>query len=164
MKRYGVISDTHGDLYAIDSALRAIGDVDEYIHLGDIVSDAERIGDKTKKPVHAVLGNCDLFSLAKGRYTHELVLESEGAKLLLVHGHKLDIDANSTYYARERAEQLGCGALLYGHTHIPSLRNYGGLIVLNPGSPSRPRGGFKPSAAVIEIENGVIRAKLLPFE
>lgn len=164
MERFGVISDSHGNAPAVDAALRILSEVDGYIHLGDLASDAERIASITGKPVHAVKGNCDSLTFTQGRYDTELVLEAGGAKLLLVHGHKHGIDAYSTFTARERAIELGCSALFYGHTHIPQLVQRDGIIVLNPGSVSIPRAGSKPSCAVVEIENGAIRARILPLK
>ncbi len=160
MLRLGVISDTHGVSPAIDLALHAIGEVDAYLHLGDVTSDAERISKVTCKTVHAVRGNCDAASAVP----LELVLELEGMKLLLMHGHRYEVDAYSTYAARQRAIELGCGALIYGHTHIPQLVQRDGIIVINPGSPARPRGGAKRSCAVIELESGTLRCKLLPLD
>ena len=153
------MSDTHGNEPAIDAAIERLGEVDAYIHLGDHASDSERIAASTGKPVHAVRGNCDAFS---SKYPRELCLELEGAKLLLIHGHAHEVDAYSTYSARMRAIELGCCALLYGHTHIPQLVHRDGIIVLNPGSPSIPRGGFKSTCAVVEIEDGRVRAKVIP--
>lgn len=163
MARFGVISDSHGNAPAVDAALRILGEVDGYIHLGDLASDVERIAEITCKPVHAVSGNCDSITFTKGRFETELVLEADGARLLLVHGHKHEIDAYSTYTARQRAIELGCSALIYGHTHIPQLVQRDGIIVLNPGSVSIPRAGSKPSCAVVEIESGKIRARIIPL-
>ena len=160
MKLFGVLSDTHGSASAIDAALDRLSGVDAFIHLGDLVSDAEHIASRTGKPVHAVRGNCDVFSSAKGQYGTELVLEEEGVRILLVHGHAHEVDAYSTYAARLRALELGCGALFYGHTHIPQLVQRDGLILLNPGSPSRPRGGSRPSCALAELDGGVLRARV----
>ena len=160
MIRFGVISDTHGVSPAIDAALRAIGEVDGYLHLGDVVSDAERIAKETGKPVYAVRGNCDAF-FSETDHPAERVLEIEGARLLLVHGHRHEIDMYSTYAARQRAMELDCCALIYGHTHIPQLVQRDGIIVLNPGSPARPRAGAKPACAVLEIDGGKLRAKII---
>ncbi|MBR3299645.1 MAG: metallophosphoesterase [Clostridia bacterium] len=161
MIKLGVLSDTHGNSPAADAALKLIGPVDGYLHLGDVVTDADRIASVTGKPVYSVRGNCDSILGPAAERPTELAVEFEGVKLLLVHGHKHGIDAYSTFTARERAIELGCSALVYGHTHIPQLVQRDGIIVLNPGSPSIPRGGYKPSCAVIEIENGKLRGRIL---
>ncbi|MBR5948063.1 MAG: metallophosphoesterase [Clostridia bacterium] len=161
MLRYGVLSDTHGVSPAIEAALNAIGEVDGYLYLGDVGSDAERIAKQTGKPVHAVRGNCDTLSFSGKDNPVELVLELEDVRLLLLHGHRHEVDMYTTYAARQRAIELKCDALVYGHTHIPQLVQRDGIIVLNPGSPARPRAGSKPACAVIELENGRMRAKII---
>ena len=41
--------------------------------------------------------------------------------------------------------------VLTGHTHIPTLDvNSEGVLLLNPGSTSIPKGGFAPSLALYE--------------
>ena len=158
MIRAAVLSDTHGLEYSAVRALSAIGEYDLIIHLGDFAADAEICAEKFKKPLFAVLGNCDFVRPPKGDFGYELVVELEGVKLLLVHGHRHGIDTYSTIDARERALALGCSALLYGHTHMPEVSMKDGILVMNPGSPARPRCGAKPSAGLLIVENG----KLFP--
>jgi putative phosphoesterase len=50
--------------------------------------------------------------------------------------------------------------MVYGHTHISLINQEENLLVINPGSPSMPRGGLPPSVALLTIENGKIRAEL----
>ena len=152
--KLAVLSDTHGNEFSVMKALQALGPVDGVIHLGDFAADAETSCEKLGLPLYAVLGNCDFIRPPKGGFKNELLLELEGAKLLLVHGHRHGVDAYSTYSARQRAIELGADALLYGHTHVSEVSMKDGILVLNPGSPSRPRGGREPSAALLTIENG----------
>ncbi|MBR4434936.1 MAG: metallophosphoesterase [Clostridia bacterium] len=165
MIKLGIMSDTHGNSAALDRAYKALSDADAYVHLGDFVSDARVLETMTDKPVHAVRGNSDSFTPDHDNVPpKELVIEYEGVKLLLIHGHAHEVDAYFTLAARERAERLGCSVLLYGHTHIPQYRNYGDLSVINPGSPARPRGGSKPSVAEVIIDSGRVRARIIPLE
>jgi putative phosphoesterase len=50
--------------------------------------------------------------------------------------------------------------LLYGHTHLAVINQQDDLLVINPGSPSMPRGGMPPSVAVLTAEEGCIHAEL----
>ena len=147
--RIGVISDTHGDRFAITRALSALPDVDAWIHLGDVVGDAKAIAAKCAIPVHCIRGNCDFdFSIPQ-----EEILEFGGVKMLICHGHQYGVryDRTRLFY---RAEECGCALALYGHTHISMLEASGAILALNPGSPSSPREGRAPSVALIRIENG----------
>jgi len=147
--RIGVISDTHGDRYALSRALLALPDVDAWIHLGDVVSDARVLAARSGIPVHYVRGNCD----SDHSVPAEDVVELAGVRVLLCHGHQYGVryDRTRLFY---RAEEMNCSLALYGHTHVSLLEASGAILALNPGSPSSPREGRAPSAALIRIENG----------
>ncbi|MBR3382973.1 MAG: metallophosphoesterase [Clostridia bacterium] len=167
MKRICVISDTHGSSSALDAVLLAAGEADGYFHLGDVAGDAKRIAEKTGKPVYAVLGNCDwgfsreteecVFPAPQKRVTTELVVRVEDARIFLTHGHLYDVDMGGCTLGY-RAEELNCAAALYGHTHRGELSAFGRVLKLNPGSPSRPRGGSRPSYAILEVDGGDVNA------
>ena len=154
--RIAVVSDSHGQTYSIERALSTVGEYDAVIHLGDFAADGEAVCEKLGKPLYAVLGNCDFIHPPKGNFSHELLIELEGAKLLLTHGHRHGVDSFSTWTARERALKLGADALLYGHTHVPEVSYKDGLLVMNPGSTSQPRGRSMPTVGLLVIENGRI--------
>lgn len=161
MIRLAVISDSHGNEYSLVRALAAVGEYDAVVHLGDYAADAETVCEKLGKPLYAVMGNCDFVHPPKGDFGYELLVELEGAKLLLVHGHRHGIDGYSTYEARDLALRRGADALLYGHTHVSEVSMKDGILVMNPGSTSRPRAGRKPSAGLLVIENGKLQAKIV---
>lgn len=167
MKRIGVISDTHGSRAAIDACIAAAGEVDGWFHLGDYAGDARYLREKSGKPVYAVFGNCDgasfssfaehVFPMPQKQITAEAVVTVEKARIFLCHGHTYDVDL-APYVLSYRAEELNSSAALFGHTHRGELSAFGPLLVLNPGSPSRPRGAAKRSFAVLEIDGGDVNA------
>lgn len=60
-----------------------------------------------------------------------------------------------------RPEDVGVPApdvqvVVHGHTHIPRNQQIGNVRYVNPGSPTRPRGGSDPSIAIMEIEDGAV--------
>ena len=57
--------------------------------------------------------------------------------------------------------ELGCNVALYGHTHIPKLDYDGKLYIINPGSPSCPRGGAPRTFAILTAECGSLNAKMM---
>ena len=170
MIRIGVISDTHGSLSSADRCVSLAGEVDGWFHLGDFASDAKHIAGITGKPVYSVLGNCDSFSFVDGeenvfpmrqkRVTSERVVTVDGVRIFLCHGHRYGVDFDP-YRLNCRAEELNCAAALYGHTHRGELSAFGRVLTLNPGSPSRPRGGSKQSFAILEIERGDVNARII---
>lgn len=55
--RIGVISDTHGSAFGIERAVRALPDVEVWIHLGDVVPDVRTLEKRAGVPVYSVRGN-----------------------------------------------------------------------------------------------------------
>ena len=173
MKRIGVISDTHGSFAALDACMIRAGAVDGWFHLGDIASDARLLAERTGLPVFSVLGNCDgrgvrereedVFPKPQKRTVSERVVTVEKARIFLCHGHTLDVDFGP-WTLSYRAEELNCQAALFGHTHRGELSACGSLLILNPGSPSRPRGMAKPSFAVMEIDGKDVNASIITLQ
>lgn len=155
--KIGVMSDTHGDVAAIRRAVIAAGPVDCWLHGGDYSQDSHFLEEFTGLPVTAVQGNCDGSVAAK----LDEYIEAGPVKIWLTHGHR--------YPAKERVadlawwgSQYGVQAVVYGHTHIPDITWRQELVIFNPGSPSRPRGGSKASCGILDIGmDGKIQAHLI---
>ena len=77
--RIGIVSDTHGDSYAIRRVIEQAGRVDAWIHLGDNTRDAEAFG-KDGTPVYSVAGNCDFGG------DNELRISLDCAEIFAAHG------------------------------------------------------------------------------
>ena len=154
MIRLGVLSDTHGSAAAIRRAVEFVGKVDAWLHAGDVLTDAAYLAEYTGVPVHSVAGNCDWGGVPK-----ELVLEFEGCRILLLHGHRYGVKYD-LYRLSLHAEELDCRAVIFGHTHQSLLDKAGNLLILNPGSPAQPR-FCKPSCAVLNVENGKVSADII---
>ena len=153
MTRVGVFSDTHGDLSRLPAALEKAGPLDSFVHLGDYGGDAKQIAALLPVPYRAVRGNCDV----SGRLPRQAVVEIETASLLLLHGDGYA----GTYQLALLAEEQRCAAVLFGHTHTPLLSAQGAVLILNPGSLSRPRYGSAPSFAVLTVEARDVNAKII---
>jgi len=161
--RIGLLSDTHGFLEPAMRAVEAMGNIDILIHCGDHYRDASKISASVNVPVHAVVGNCD--SRMDGPV--EKLLEVEGVLIYITHGHRYNVKV-SIYGLYNRAVELKAGVAVYGHTHIPGYgftrvpdcSNRDGLLIINPGSVSDPRGGNKFSYGILEIEGGVVKPEI----
>ena len=153
--KVGVISDSHGGMIGVEYALRIAGRVDAWIHLGDFWSDSRWLA-AAGVPVYYVRGNCDIASDAEW----ERVIELGGAKIFATHGHMYQAGQNP-YKVVLRARELGCNVALYGHTHRPELSNEGDVLLVNPGSTSRPAIGSDTSIAVLTIYDGQVDAQII---
>ncbi len=144
-----VFSDSHGDVRGMEKAINTVSGVDAIIHLGDIERDVRWLEKNYGQyPLYAVLGNNDFYG---GRPT-EAVIELEGARIFLCHGHTRGVRRGHEGLIAA-AKARGCSAALYGHTHVPEDTNDEGVLIFNPGSCSRPLSGG-PTFGVLEITDG----------
>lgn len=151
-----VISDTHGSLIKAKNIIRLNDDASLIIHLGDNFDDALSLQAKfPEKNFEYVAGNCDFAT----RDTSEKVIEVEGVKIFLTHGHRYSVKS-SLIPLENRCRELDAKIGLFGHTHMPKLVWKNSILLLNPGSTSEPRGIDKTTFGIITIENGKINGDI----
>lgn len=132
MTRVLILSDSH----RADAQLRRAaelfckGGFDAAVHLGDVFPDARRFCALTGHMPLCVRGNCD-GPLADA--PRERVEELGGARLFLAHGDAYGVKSSPTRLSY-RAEELGCRAALFGHTHRAFAGYVGGALLINPGA------------------------------
>lgn len=153
-----LISDTHGDISRVTNILQRIKDIDMILHCGDHQSDAWSLEDTTGIPVTCVAGNCD------GSLPDRKAVETPAGKILITHGHMEGVNwtYNNLVFAAE--EEQDCIAVCFGHTHVPFCEDIGGLWLINPGSLTEPRGGSRPSYAVLRCEEDLFHATLADYD
>ena len=143
-----IVSDTHGKEENLDRVLEEIGKLDCLIHLGDVEGQEDYIEAVAECPVHMVSGNNDFFS----DLPREEDFWLEDYHVLITHGHYYGVSAG-TGRLEDEAREREFDIVMYGHTHIPDLREEEDLTILNPGSISYPRQyGHKPSYIIMEID------------
>lgn len=152
MKRVLVAADTHGRLRDLDYLALTAGRIDLLLHLGDCAPDARLMSEALGVPYLAVRGNNDFTE----EYPVKRIVEVEKAKLLMLHREEQFRRASLLAEAR----QNGCGAILFGHTHVPYLAAEGNVQFLNPGSYSLPRACSSRSYAILTIEGRDIRVEM----
>ena len=114
-----VFSDSHGNM---ENVLRIFDDspADRYLFCGDGLTDAEDAAHLRDVPLTAVAGNCDYGSTART----EWLLELEGVRILLTHGHGYAVKQGTGALLR-RARELEAQVVLFGHTHQRLLEEAG---------------------------------------
>lgn len=151
-----VISDTHGDIEKAVEIYKNLACTDAIIHLGDLKKDAEALSLLLGADVISVKGNMDGgYNKADAFDT----IETECGKLLITHGHMQNVKSSLTSLMY-LAEEQGCTAALFGHTHIPICENVSGLFLINPGSLTYPAAGTKPSYALVTTSTDGIKAEI----
>lgn len=149
--RIGVVSDTHGKPECFRMALNQMGKIDMLIHAGDHYQDAIDMSKDSNIKTVAVTGNCD-WSVPGA---DEVLLELEGYRIFITHGHKYGVKFNNETLAKKLKEE-NYDLIIYGHSHVPEITCLPGGYLFNPGSVSSPRRGSSRSYGIIEIgKNGI---------
>lgn len=164
MLQIGVLSDTHiqravqqaGFLEALEGEL--FRDADIIIHAGDLV-DRDLLHVFAPRIVHAVRGNMDPPTVS---LPMRKVFELAGYRFGLVHGWGPPAGLGPRVMSEFAAESLDC--LIYGHSHMPDCRRLNDILLFNPGSAMRPRGGYPPSAGILEVDDCGIRGKIVSVQ
>lgn len=155
--KIGIVSDTHGNLFAWNKVVENFLDCELIIHCGDILApgpknpipdgyNPSQLADKINSlsiPILIAKGNCDSdvdSMLLKPPILPFVFLQDGKKRIIAYHGH---LPFSSI--------QFKADIFITGHTHIPKLEEKNGIIYLNPGSPSIPLSEEKiPSYAIID--------------
>lgn len=143
-----VVSDSHGDHQIISDLIdRYDHQVDGIFHCGDSELD---LTDPLIPHLHIVKGNMDHAAFAN----QELVTLDQQT-ILLTHGHLQNVNTgllNLELLAKSEAAKI----VLYGHTHQLGVVKDQGILFINPGSISFPRGQYAylgGTYAIVSLEN-----------
>lgn len=145
----GIISDTHGRLP--DFAVNALAGSKLIIHAGDIGEPAILDKLKTIAPVFPVKGNMDKGVWARKIPDSEVVNEGAVSLYILHDVSRIDLDPAAS----------GFSAVIFGHTHRPSIERQNGVYFINPGSATNPRSNYPPSVALLKVTGRILEAQLV---
>jgi putative phosphoesterase len=148
----GVISDTHGLMRP--QALIALRGSDLIFHAGDVGSADVLDHLNAIAPTHAVRGNIDTRSWARALPDTRVVEAAELRFFLLHIRAELALDPVSAGYA----------AVIFGHSHKPSVEMRNGVLWLNPGSAGPRRFGLPVTVARIRVAADNLDPEIVPLE
>jgi hypothetical protein len=147
--KIGVLSDSHGNVAAVQQAVRILKSmqVSLVLHCGDV--GANVVSALAGLPAHFVSGNVDDIEelraamVDSAHVLHEQMgtLEIEGCRVAFLHGDD----------AAALRSVIHCGRwdlVCHGHSHAACRYLEGRTLVLNPGALARTR---KPSLAVVDL-------------
>ena len=148
----GVISDTHGLLRL--EATEALHGSELIIHAGDVGAPGILEALRRIAPVVAVRGNIDTAPWAAALPATEVV-EVAGRHLYVLHQiEHLDLDPSAAGFA----------AVIYGHSHKPSVEVRQGVLYLNPGSAGPRRFTLPITLVRLRIGAGGLEPELVSLE
>jgi putative phosphoesterase len=149
----GVISDTHGLLRS--EVAPALAGVNHILHLGDvgkisILRELEKIA-----PVTAIRGNIDREG-ACAKLSETEVYLAEGQYIYMLHDlNTLHLDPAAGKFA----------AVLFGHTHAPTVYTKKGVLYFNPGSCGPRRFELPITVGLLTVgADGMLEAEIIPLE
>lgn len=158
-----VTSDTHlpaKNRKLPSELLDACKTADLIIHAGDW--SAMEVYEKllTYAKVIGVYGNVDVPEVQAffPRYNR---IDVKGFRIGIVHGH--GEKKTTEKRALEAFANEDVDILIFGHSHIPMIRYFGKVMLMNPGSPTYKRNLPYYSYGILEIEEQ-IKASLVYFE
>jgi uncharacterized protein len=145
----GVISDTHGLLRP--EAIGALRGADIIVHAGDVGN--PQIIDKLRgvAPTYVVRGNIDNGTWAAGLPTIAIVDVGELKFFVLHQVSQLALDPVTEGYA----------AVMFGHSHAPSVETREGVLFLNPGSAGPRRFKLPVTVARVRVSGRRIRPEIV---
>jgi uncharacterized protein len=164
--KFLILSDLHGSATAFAKCLEAFAEerADWLVLCGDYLNhgprnaipegyDPPRLASMLnahKARIIAVRGNCDSEvdgMLLEFPYTADYTsIFSMSRRCFVTHGHLWSPDELPTLAQGD--------VFVSGHTHVPVLAERNGIVILNPGSPSIPKGGSAGGYATLD-ENGI---------
>jgi uncharacterized protein len=140
------VSDNHGSRKELEDILtRHENEIDYWIHCGDSEFEDH---DLYLEVFNKVRGNMDYLN----SFPNELTLDFGGIPVYITHGHLFNVKMSflNLYY---RAEELGAKISFFGHSHTAGHFQKNGVVFINPGSISLPRGRKEKTYVICELKN-----------
>ena len=170
----GLVADTHLPRFgrrlprALIEGFEAAG-VSAVFHVGDhtagfvvdLLADIPGVG---RDAVEAVAGNIDPPELVE-RFGLARVVIVDGVRVGLTHGH-LGIERSTAERALFTFGPLPADAVevvAFGHSHVPLVEIRGGVLLVNPGSPTDRRRQPAFSYGLLRVVAGAVSAEIVRF-
>lgn len=150
-----VISDTHMPKKAKTLPIQVVTALlqsDLIIHAGDwqtieVFHELLQYGE-----LKGVFGNVDCVELQE-RLPEKQIIEIEGFRIGVVHGHGKRWTTERR--AMEAFAESHVDCIIFGHSHIPVLKETNGILLFNPGSCTDKRRQPQPSFGIISLDEGL---------
>ena len=164
--RIGLVADTHvpRDAKGLPPHVKeAFKDVDLILHAGDIYTPSVLDELATIAPVLAARGNGDLEFPEDQRLKDCHVVDADGFKVGLIHATVLnELPRRSVDGALKREFGGHVDIVVFGSSHVASVKKYESILLVNPGSPTLPNGRFElGTVALLVTDKGEIKAHIV---
>lgn len=148
-----VFSDSHGNMDWMIAAMEQERP-DCVFFLGDHQKDGWALSDLYPRILtYVVRGNCDW-----GPGTEETLLELEGVRFLLTHGHQYGAKTGMGGL-RSAGLRAGADMVCFGHTHHAVSLEEGTVRLFNPGTIGGPY-GQRRTYGLLTVKDGAVTAEI----
>jgi putative phosphoesterase len=155
-----IISDTHVPDFAPrlpDAVLEEAGRADLVLHAGDVTAGTVLDDLERRAPVLCALGNNDGRDVADRGARERIETDVAGISLAMVH---------MGGPAKGRAARLRrwfphARVVVFGHSHIPTVVDDDGVLLLNPGSPTWKRREPRATFLRLHVRSGRLEPDLV---
>jgi putative phosphoesterase len=162
----GLISDTHIPDHAKklpEQLKEAFRGVEMILHCGDIyaisvLDELERIA-----PVLAAKGDDETSNTSSDkRVKPKHIINIEDVTIWLMHEKPKSMPRVSKEIPWMDPPP---DAIIYGHTHEPAIKEFEGILHVNPGSPTFPKYNLRlGTVGLLNIQSGKIEAKIIQLQ
>lgn len=164
--RIGLIADTHipKDAKILPPHVKeAFKDVALILHAGDIYTPGVLDELETIAPVRAARGNGDWEGPQDHRLKNNHLLEIAGLSLWLTHtGYYPELPECLLDEVMEREFGKRIDIIVFGDTHVATVEDCNGILLVNPGSPTIPDGRFAlGTVGLLEIMGSRPKARIV---
>ena len=148
-----ITSDVHGHFDRLKRLAFFHQDADNFLDAGDSEGSETSI-----KPFISVEGNNDQrHSFPKTR-----VIDCGIVKIYMTHSHEFFSSQRDEGLVK-KAKRLGCQIVVYGHSHVPSVREINGVTLICPGSLHYNRDRSPIGYVVVTINEQSIDIQHVPY-
>ncbi|MCH5169748.1 MAG: metallophosphoesterase [Oscillospiraceae bacterium] len=125
-----VLSDSHRNKFACETAIKNQPNADIVVFLGDGEYDFDACRNLIRTTqVYAVRGNGDFYS----SLPESQIIEVNNTRIYITHGYNERVKFD-TQYLCDKVKDYDCKIGLYGHTHIQRYEYLEGVHLYCPGS------------------------------
>lgn len=157
-EKFLLISDSHGHIPALKAVLTWTQNQSQS---GNFISGAVFLGDGVSdlQPAAAAASFYGGWRIVRGNNDYDTslpgsaIFEFADNRFFMCHGHRHALYGG--YHSLiSAARACDANAVLFGHTHTPCYKSENGVLLINPGSVSRPRSREGATFAVVECAQG----------
>lgn len=153
MKKIVIVSDTHIPVRAKKLPQELVAEcqnADFIIHAGDWQTMDVFHELSAYAKTDGVTGNVDPWDILD-RFGKKKIFEIEGLKIGVIHGD--GIRNTTEQRAFDAFADDNVDIIVFGHSHVPVMRDEGSVTLFNPGSPTDKRRQSQYSFGLLEISD-----------